>query len=223
MALIELSNVEFSYGQQPVLRIPRFTMEKGERLFLHGPSGSGKSTFLEILSGILAPQKGEVRVLGQDLAAMTSSQRDRFRADHIGSIFQSFNLIPYLNVRDNIALGPAFSSVRRKPAAELDKERDEMLKALGIDHLFDRPVTRLSVGQQQRVAVARALLGGPEIVLADEPTSALDEDHREKFLKLLFELAEARGTSLIFVSHDRSIQRLFGRVEALSSLNEVKA
>lgn len=223
MALIELSNVEFSYGQQPVLRIPRFTMEKGERLFLHGPSGSGKSTFLEILSGILAPQKGEVRVLGQDLAAMTSSQRDRFRADHIGSIFQRFNLIPYLNVRDNIALGSAFSSVRRKPAAELDKERDEMLKALGIDHLFDRPVTRLSVGQQQRVAVARALLGGPEIVLADEPTSALDEDHREKFLKLLFELAEARGTSLIFVSHDRSIQRLFGRVEALSSLNEVKA
>lgn len=223
MALIELSNVEFSYGDHPILRIPRFTMEKGERLFLHGPSGSGKSTFLEILSGILTPQKGEVRILGENLAVLPASGRDRFRADHIGSIFQSFNLIPYLNVRDNIALGPAFSHKRRKPAAELDAERDQMLKALGIEHLLERPVTRLSVGQQQRVAVARALLGGPEIVLADEPTSALDEDHREKFLKLLFELAEARGTSLVFVSHDRSIQRLFGRVEALSSLNEVKA
>lgn len=222
MALIQLSDVEFSYGDQPILRIPRFTLEKGERLFLHGPSGSGKSTFLEILSGILTPRKGEVRVLGEDLASMTASRRDRFRADHIGSIFQNFNLIPYLNVRDNIALGPAFSSRRRKPAAELDAERDGMLRALGIEAFLDRPVTRLSMGQQQRVAVARALLGGPELVLADEPTSALDEDRREKFLKLLFELAEERGTSLIFVSHDRSIQRLFGRVEALSDLNEVR-
>lgn len=223
MSLIQLSNVEFSYGDHPILRIPNFTMEKGERLFLHGPSGSGKSTFLEILSGILAPQTGSVQVLGEDLAKMTASQRDHFRADHIGSIFQSFNLIPYLNVQDNIALGPAFSQKRQKSFGELQKEQAEMTKALGIDHLLDRPVTRLSVGQQQRVAVARALLGGPEIVLADEPTSALDEDHREKFLKLLFELAEARGTSLVFVSHDRSIQRLFSRVEALSTLNEVRS
>lgn len=223
MSLIELSNVEFSYGHRPLLRIPRFQLNRGEKVFLHGPSGSGKSTLLEILSGILTPQQGQVRILGQNLMDLSPSRRDRFRADHIGSIFQSFNLIPYLTARENIRLGLALSRRRRETLRDLPGEEMEMARSLGIESLLDAPVTRLSVGQQQRVALVRALLGAPELVLADEPTSALDEDHRERFLKMLFELTGARGTSLIFVSHDRAIQPLFSRVESLAELNEVRS
>lgn len=221
MALIELSDVEFAYDSNPLIRIPHFQMEKGERIFLHGPSGSGKSTLLELLSGILVPQKGEVKVLGENLTVMSAPARDRFRADHIGSIFQSFNLIPYLNVQENIDLGPSLSPRRQSLLKDRKAERNQLAKGLGIDHLLERPVTRLSVGQQQRVAVARALLGAPELILADEPTSALDFDHREMFLKTLFELAEVRGTSVVFVSHDRSMEKMFSRVVALRELNEV--
>src|SRR5690606_7736798 len=139
------------------------------------------------LAGVLVPQKGQVRLLGEDLAAASPAARDRFRADHLGYIFQSFNLIPYLGVAENIALPIHFSSRRRSRmrAASLDAEVRRLAEALGIGELLSRPVTELSVGQQQRVAVARALIGHPELVLADEPTSALDQDHRERFLQLL--------------------------------------
>lgn len=222
MKLLSVSGIEFSYkpGQAPVLNIPEWSVEKGEKIFLFGPSGSGKTTLLEMLAGILIPQKGAVEILGQNLAKLSSGGRDLFRAAHLGYIFQSFNLIPYLSVSENIALPYHLSAERR---AHLDgKSLEDTLKflceRLGISELREKKVTELSVGQQQRVAVARALLGKPELILADEPTSALDTDHREKFLKLLFELCQELGSTLIFVSHDRGIEPLFDRSVSLASL-----
>lgn len=220
MSLLSIRNLEFAYGSAaPVLKISQWDLEKGERVFLFGPSGSGKTTFLEVLAGILAGQKGEVRILGQSLNEMSAGARDHFRTTHIGYIFQSFNLIPYLSVFENIVL-PLKLKSSKQDVSVLTKEVEEMARHLGINAILHRGVTELSVGQQQRVAVARALIGKPEIILADEPTSALDADHREKFLKLLFELCDERGTTLIFVSHDRGIEKLFSRVQSLQELQE---
>ena len=220
--LIEIQDLEFTYaGQtQPTLRIPHFSVERGEELFVYGPSGAGKTTFLECLAGVLKPQKGRLRILGKDLTEMTSGERDSFRAAHMGYIFQSFNLIPYLSVLENIQLPLYLSPSRKERLGTVDTEL--VIRALcgnlGIGDLLDKKVTELSVGQQQRVAVARALLGKPDLLLADEPTSALDADHREKFLKLLFELADLYGTTVVFVSHDRSMESLFSRSLSLQSI-----
>ncbi|HWU42512.1 MAG TPA: ABC transporter ATP-binding protein, partial [Bdellovibrio sp.] len=192
--LIEIENLSFTYEGQskPTLVIPEFSIEKGEELFLYGPSGSGKTTLLECLSGVLKPTQGRLKILGQDLSAMSAADRDAFRAEHMGYIFQSFNLIPYLSVQENIELPIHLSSARKARLGSVDTEM--VIRALcgnlGIGDLLEKKVLELSVGQQQRVAVARALLGKPDLLLADEPTSALDADHREKFLKLLFEQAE---------------------------------
>lgn len=223
--LIEMKDLRFSYpGRgEAVLRIPEFRVQKGEALFLHGPSGTGKTTFLEILAGVLQPTEGSLKILGQDFSKLTSAQRDAFRAEHMGYVFQSFNLIPYLSVRENIELPMHLSPARKARLETLDREM--VIRALcgnlGIGDLLDKNVTELSVGQQQRVAVARALLGKPDLLLADEPTSALDTDHREKFLRLLFELAELYGTTVIFVSHDRTIESMFSRSLSLSAINRV--
>ncbi len=221
--LIEIQNVRFSYqgNKGALLSIPDFKVHKGEELFLYGPSGTGKTTLLEIIAGVLTPTEGQVRILGQDLGKMKASERDAFRAEHMGYVFQSFNLIPYLSVRENIELPLHLSARRRARLGSLDTEM--VIRALcgnlGIADLLDKGVTELSVGQQQRVAVARALLGKPDLLLADEPTSALDADHREKFLKLLFELAELYETTVVFVSHDRSIESMFTRSVSLLSLS----
>lgn len=222
MSLVEIRALEFAYRPgEPVLEIPEWKVEAGERVFLYGPSGTGKTTLLESLAGVLVPQKGEVQILGQDLARMSSAARDHFRAAHLGYIFQSFNLIPYLSVEENIALPCQLSAARRKHlrGGALGESIRFLCERLGIGGLLGKKVTELSVGQQQRVAVARALLGKPELILADEPTSALDADHREKFLNLLFELCDESGTGLIFVSHDRGIEHLFTRAVSLASLN----
>lgn len=222
MAIVEISDLEFTYPGHatPTLRIPKFSVDAGETVFLFGPSGTGKTTMLEILAGVLTPQKGSVRMLDQDLTRVSDKVRDRFRADHLGYIFQSFNLIPYLGVAENIELPVHFSARRRSrlKTASLHDEVVRLTTALGISDFLRRRVTELSVGQQQRVAVARALIGSPELVLADEPTSALDQDHREKFLKLLFDVAKAEGTTVLFVSHDRTVKDLFSRAVGLQEL-----
>ncbi|RYZ63487.1 MAG: ABC transporter ATP-binding protein, partial [Proteobacteria bacterium] len=203
------------------LHIPEFHMTKGERVFLYGPSGSGKTTFLEILAGILKAQTGRAEILGHDLTKMSESQRDQFRAEHLGYIFQSFNLIPYLSVQQNIQLPVQLSPARGKHIQNEDPKKMilQMCERLGIAKFLDKRVTELSIGQQQRVAVARALFGRPDLILADEPTSSLDMDHREKFLQLMFELCDQYGTTVLFVSHDRSIQHLFSRSVSLDSIN----
>lgn len=220
MSVIKLEKIKFRYrgATQETLSIADLQIDKGERVFLYGPSGAGKSTLLEILAGVLVPQSGDVQILGQSLQAMSPSGRDYFRSRHIGYIFQSFNLIPYLNVEENIIL-----PLKLRGEKKVDSEFSRLIQHLGIGHLVHRQITELSVGQQQRVAVARALIGKPEIILADEPTSALDFEHREKFLKLLFEECDRHETTLLFVSHDLSLQKMFSRAVSLKEINQVLA
>lgn len=211
MSVIQIKDLHFRYPseKQDLLQIPDLEIQAGEKVFVRGPSGSGKSTWLELIAGIQLAQSGAVNVCGQDLTNLDEVGRDRFRADHLGFIFQNFNLLPFLNVRENIQLGISFSPVRRGRVKEGDVEH--LLERLGLAGFADRRAQDLSVGQAQRVAAARALLGRPEIILADEPTSALDSDHREAFLRLLFDVVEESQMTLIFVSHDRSLASLFHR------------
>lgn len=224
--LIEISKLKFSYREDlpPVLDIPEFSMSAGERVFLLGPSGSGKSTLLEILSGVLVPREGEIRVSGRSLGTLSPAERDRFRGTHLGYVFQSFNLIPYLSIRENIGLPARLNPARRaRVRGDLETEIVRLAARLGLEPFLDRRVGELSVGQQQRVAAARALLGSPELILADEPTSALDFDHREKFIRLLFETAVESGSGVLFVSHDRSLRDLFDRSLDLAAINRAGA
>tara|TARA_R110002074_G_scaffold43374_4_gene113135 strand:- start:1323 stop:2039 length:717 start_codon:yes stop_codon:yes gene_type:complete len=211
-AALEVKNLSFCWdSQQPPLAFPDLSLPRGEHLFLHGPSGTGKSTFLSLLAGMLPPATGTIRLLGTDIHQLGAGKRDRFRADHIGVIFQQFNLVPYLTALANVTL-PCRLSQRRKAATGETPTlaAHELLTALAIpESHWQRKVTRLSIGQQQRIAAARALIGAPEIILADEPTSALDSDNRDRFIDLLLTMAEERNTSVLFVSHDRSLARHF--------------
>ncbi|WP_428034488.1 ABC transporter ATP-binding protein [Amphritea sp.] len=227
--VIRLDNIVFGWpGSPPVLNIPELTIAASERIFLKGPSGSGKSTLLNLIGGIHVPQQGVVRVLGQELQRQSSAWRDNFRADHIGLIFQQFNLLPYLSVLDNVMLPCRFSKRRSARATarygSLDKAAMHLLEHLGIigDVLQGRAVTRLSIGQQQRVAVARALMGSPELVIADEPTSALDSDSRDDFLNLLISECDASDSTLVFVSHDRSLETHFTQSISLGDINQTE-
>lgn len=224
-ALIELTDLGFAWpGQPELLDIPSFRLERGERLFLKGPSGSGKTTLLGLLGGVQLPQRGSVRLLGKELTVLSASARDRFRVDHSGYIFQQFNLLPFLGVRANVELPCRFSPLRAERARQrhgsVAAAAATLLEHLGLGaDLHARRADQLSIGQQQRVAAARALIGQPELVIADEPTSALDADTREAFLALLFAECRAAGASLLFVSHDQSLAPLFDRHLALDQLN----
>ncbi len=224
-ALIDLSNLGFAWpGQAELLDIPCFTLQRGETLFLKGPSGSGKTTLLGLLGGVQQAQRGSIRLLDQELGALSAGARDHFRVDHTGYIFQQFNLLPFLSVRENVELPCHFSRLRAQRAAQrhgsVDAAAATLLGHLGLAaELLGRRADSLSIGQQQRVAAARALIGQPELVIADEPTSALDADAREAFLQLLFAECREAGASLLFVSHDQSLARLFDRSLSLAELN----
>jgi putative ABC transport system ATP-binding protein len=223
-AAFELDRVSFAWpGGPKLLQVDRLVLGRGERVFLSGPSGSGKSTLLGLIGGVLRPQSGTVRVLGTSLSSLPSRQVDRFRGDHIGFVFQSFNLLPYLSVMANVVLALQFSSVRRERLAGAPPEEEalRLLHALGLadPEIQERPVHQLSIGQQQRVAAARALIGRPELLIADEPTSSLDADTRGDFLRLLMTECAQFGTSVLFVSHDRGLSDLFDRSVALSDIN----
>ena len=217
---VELRDVVFRWqdGDAFVLELPELVLAAGERLFVHGPSGSGKSTLLNLIGGVVQPARGEVRLLGQPLAALGTAARDAFRAAHTGFIFQQFNLIPYLSVLDNVLLPCRFSQRRAARAGDETQEARRLLSALDIAaELWTRPANRLSVGQQQRVAAARALLGKPEIIIADEPTSALDAGRQAAFLDLLLAEARAAGSSVLFVSHDLALADHFERTLELAA------
>lgn len=221
--VIDIQNLAFAWQKGPrVLDIPAFRVEMGERVFLRGPSGSGKSTLLGLIAGVLAPQSGSIRVLSEDMSALSPPRRDRLRADHVGVIFQMFNLVPYLSVTGNVLLPLRFSPARRKAAgSDADGEARRLLARLGLEdaQLLRRRVSDLSVGQQQRVAAARALIGAPKLIIADEPTSALDADARDRFIALLSEEVSRTGASLLFVSHDASLAPLFTRAVDLAGIN----
>ena len=224
-ALIELTDLGFAWpGQDELLDIPHFHLQRGETLFLMGPSGSGKTTLLGLLGGVQKPGRGTIRLLGEDLATLSAARRDRFRVDHTGYIFQQFNLLPFLSVRDNVELPCRFSRLRAERAAQrygsVSEAAGKLLEHLGLrPELLERRADSLSIGQQQRVAAARALIGQPELVIADEPTSALDADARQAFLELLFGECRDVGASLLFVSHDQSLAALFDRSLSLAELN----
>lgn len=221
---IEISGLEFAWaGGEPLLKIDELRIERAQRLFLTGASGSGKSTLLGLIGGVLRPRSGSIRVIGVPINELRASERDRFRGEHLGFIFQMFNLIPYLTIRENVLLPLQFSRARRERlgAVAPEQEAERLLAALGIasGDLADRAVTDLSIGQQQRVAAARALIGRPDVLIADEPTSALDADARAEFLQLLMNECRAFGTTVLFVSHDRSLSPVFERTLSLAEVN----
>ena len=223
---VRLSRVEFAYaGGAPVVDIAELEVARGERLFVEGPSGSGKSTLLCLVAGILAPTGGTVEVLGEPVSALGAAARDRFRAEQIGFVFQMFNLLPYLSLVDNVVLPCHFSRTREAVALQnspsLRDEADRLLERLGLGGtaLRGRRVTELSIGQQQRVAVARALIGRPPLVVADEPTSAMDATARLAFVELLLEECAVAGSTVMFVSHDPSLATSFERAVSMAEIN----
>lgn len=222
---IEIKNLRHAWpGSPALLDLPEFQVEAGERVFLAGRSGSGKSTLLSLIAGVTPIQSGQISVLGQAMDPRRPRDRDRLRADQIGVIFQMFNLVPYLDAVENILLPLNFSDRRRQTAggnkAAIQTEAQRLLSYLGLDDdAIHRPAANLSVGQQQRVAAARALIGAPGLIIADEPTSALDEDSRNDFLDLLTQEAGRSGAALLFVSHERSLAPRFDRVVELDALN----
>jgi putative ABC transport system ATP-binding protein len=222
IAAVQASDLHFSYGpRREILSIPELRVDTGSSVLLFGPSGSGKTTLLGLLAGVLTASSGHLSVLGHDLTQMSNVQRDTFRGAHIGYIFQLFNLIPYLTVLENITLPCRLSLERRQRlnGVPLDRAAREVAEHLGIAPLLGESAQDLSVGQQQRVAAARALIGTPEIVIADEPTSSLDFDHRGRFLDLLFANCRRAGSTLVFVSHDRTLKTWFDRCISLPDIS----
>ncbi len=214
---ISLNDLIFSYDQTaPLLNIPSWEVEQGEKVFLKGASGSGKSTLLQLLAGLLSPQSGNINVFGTQLDTLNQRQRDQFRAENIGYIFQQFNLIPYLSAFDNVLLSGEFGKSNKQ---ENQSRARELLTQLQLpEYTWQQQGLLLSIGQKQRVAIARALLSSPKLLIADEPTSALDEDNRDAFMRTLMELADTQNSTLIFVSHDARLADYFDRTDNLSDL-----
>jgi len=231
VVVVEIADLQFRWNQtdSDVLDIESLQIQAGQQVFIAGPSGSGKSTLLSLLAGVNTALRGSVKVLDQRLEKLGGVERDHFRANHIGYIFQMFNLIPYLSVVENVLLPCHFSKTRQEKALAssetLELEAKRLLAHLDMAHddLLSRPVTSLSVGQQQRVAAARALIGSPEIIIADEPTSSLDANRRESFVKLLFDECRQSHSTLVFVSHDMALQPMFSHNIDLLDINRVAA
>jgi putative ABC transport system ATP-binding protein len=219
MNALELRQIEFAWPNQtkPLFAIPELSLQQGQTLFIGGPSGSGKSSLLSLIAGIQLPRKGSCQVLGTSLKQLSSSERDRFRGEHLGLIFQQFNLLPFLTVEENIELPSKLFASRLQKSTQLfgsvKRHIDTLCTALHLQPSLRRRQARLlSVGEQQRVAAARALLGSPALIVADEPTSALDEDNKLDFLNLLLSTASAQNTSVVTVSHDMRIASNFDHV-----------
>lgn len=220
--IVTMENARFSWPgrQRFTLHIDAFALHRGKHILLIGPSGSGKSTFLSLLCGVVVPDHGNIDVLGQDLSKLSGAARDTFRAEHFGIIFQMFNLLPYGSVRDNVMLPLRFSKTRRVRASERatpESEADRLLTSLGLNlqDIGNASAAQLSVGQQQRVAAARALIGRPELIVADEPTSSLDRGRQAAFLDLLFAEAQAANATVLMVSHDETLSSRFDDVRRL--------
>ena len=221
LAAIHIQDCHFGYTpNSPILHIPSFIVEAGTTVFLRGPSGSGKSTLLQLCTGMLLPQQGEINILGKTISTLSASARDRFRATHIGVVLQQFNLIDYLSVQDNIKLAQHFAQ-----QASLDKHPnylDELLEALHLSkEILQQKANALSVGQQQRVAILRALINRPKLLIVDEPTSALDEAAKTGFMETLFRLQHLTDCTLLFVSHDMRLTQGFDQVIDLADINHI--
>jgi len=216
--LLEISNLTKNYRSpegklQRVLDVPEFTLAEGQQLALRGASGTGKTTFLNCIAGILCPDEGVIRLDGQDMADVSESRRDWLRAQNIGYIFQTFNLLQGYTCVENVVLGMSFGRGANWDVA------DKLLKRVGLgDRLSHRP-SQLSVGQQQRVAVARALANQPKLVLADEPTGNLDPQNAKESMQLIREVCEENEATLLLVSHDQTVLDQFEECLDLAEIN----
>ena len=223
--VISAKQLTFAWpGSPPLLKMEALSVMSGERVFLHGASGSGKSTLLGLICGILRPHSGSLSVLGNDMVTASQSSKDALRARDLGIVFQMFTLLPFLSVQQNVLLGCQFSADRRERiTGEASRVAVDLLARLGLSDkaLLAKRVSQLSVGQQQRVAVARALMGGPKLIIADEPTSALDARARNAFMDVLLAEVERTGAALIMVSHDAELAAGFDRDIKMSDLNQV--
>ncbi len=212
-AILALQKLEFSYKDQhrERLLVPHFEIHQRQHSFIYGPSGSGKSTLLKLICGTLLAQKGLIEILGQNLNLLSAHKRDSFRGNHMGIIFQQFNLLPFASVLQNIEFALTFSKHRRDKVSNFQQEAEHLLDSLKLDpkRYAHIKAGALSTGQQQRVAVARALIGAPELIIADEPTSALDDDATAAFMELTINLAKQQQSTLIMVSHNRNLQQYF--------------
>jgi putative ABC transport system ATP-binding protein len=229
--LVEMRDIRFAWddrrrennGVQFQLNIESFFIQLREKLFLQGPSGSGKSTLVGLICGTILAQSGAVCVNSILLKELTGPQLDRHRANNIGIIYQMFNLIPYMSALENVLLPLEFSKIRKLRTGSSNSERRKealrLLERLGLDAERDGNSYpgNLSVGQQQRVAAARALIGNPGLIIADEPTSSLDDKNQQNFLDLLFSEVEENHASLLMISHNRGLAENFDRIICLEN------
>src|ERR1051325_10887101 len=219
MPLLEISQLKkaFSAPDTPlhvIVDVPEFSLEAEMQIALAGESGSGKTTFLHLIAGILKPDSGSILIAGQAMSALAEPARDRLRATTIGYVFQTFNLLQGYTCLENVLLGMSFGPGIDRPFAEA------LLKRVGLgSHLKHYP-RQLSTGQQQRVAVARALANRPKLVLADEPTGNLDHKSGRESLLLIREACRENGAALLLVSHDREVLAHFANVQSFANLNQ---
>ncbi|MFM1941313.1 MAG: hypothetical protein RI897_295 [Verrucomicrobiota bacterium] len=197
-----------------ILDLPELKLEPAEQIALRGESGSGKSTLLHLIAGILAPDQGSIQIQGHDITTLPEADRDRFRARHLGIVFQTFNLLQGLTVLENVLLGMTFGDSKPNPTNAKD-----LLHRMGLSHRLHHHPRQLSSGQQQRVAVARALAGQPSLVLADEPTGNLDPRNASEVIQLLQTTCRETGAALLLVSHDPAVLNGFEQVENFAEIN----
>lgn len=221
---LKIENIHYAYSakDKPILSIKSWQLSIGERVFLHGDSGSGKTTLINLLCGIALPNNGRITLFNKDINAMSASKRDAFRAQHIGVVFQKFNLIPYLSVLKNIQLAALFAknTSDNKNIKDLNTRAITLLENLNLPKdILNKQVMHLSTGQQQRVAIVRALINHPKLLLVDEPTSALDASARDAFMQALIHLCELTNITLIFISHDLALGNYFKKQIEFSTLN----
>jgi putative ABC transport system ATP-binding protein len=224
-ATLEITDVAYRWPGRAgfSLAVPDLSVARGEAVLLLGESGSGKSTLLSLICGTIQPDQGRVEIAGTDITTLSGGARDKFRAEQIGVIFQQFNLLPFGSVMDNILLPLRFAPARRKRVHDPAAEAARLCSALGLPtDVTHAKATTLSVGQQQRVAVARALIGQPPLIIADEPTSALDAKSQTAFLDLLFAQMTAQNTSLLMVSHDPRLGERFDRVIHMDDIAQIE-
>ena len=216
--MIELANIDFKYPQSDFrLAIPQLQIEKGNKIAIIGPSGFGKTTFLNLLAGILQPDSGEISFDGLSLNGLSDKQLRNFRITNIGFVFQDFRLIPYLNILDNILL-PYRINESLKLSKEAVNSACELTEKLGVANKLKKYPDKLSQGERQRVAICRALITKPRVILADEPTGNLDPDNKKRIMKILFEYVDERGSTLISVTHDHLMLEGFNRIVDFTEL-----
>ena len=216
--MISINNLYFQYPKSEfAIEISELSLAAGQRLAIVGPSGSGKTTLLNLVAGITRPQRGTLSVCGRNVDRMNDQQRRRFRISEIGFVFQRFELVDYLDVRDNIAL-PYLINRSLKLTPQIRSEVKTLAEKMGIQDLLFRHPDKLSQGEKQRVAICRALITSPKLILADEPTGNLDPANKQLILDLFFEQLSGTDRGLIVVTHDMSVAKQCDRIVDFSTL-----